>query len=130
MEFTSRGDHRGGLVAIENYKDLPFQMQRVYFLTETQPGVRRGYHAHKNLDQVLISVYGSCQVLVDDGEKKEEFLLASPTQGLRITNLVWREMFNFSRDCVLLVLASERYQESDYIRDYEEFRNHVAQSSF
>jgi hypothetical protein len=121
LAFPGKGDHRGELFAIEGSKNIPFDIKRVYYLVETKLGVVRGLHAHKNLDQVLIAISGSCRVLVDDGRTKEYFALTGPGKGLRIKNLVWREMDQFTPDCVLLVLASDIYKESDYIRDYSEF---------
>ena len=121
IQFESKGDHRGNLIAIEGLNDIPFDIKRVYYLIKTKENVRRGYHAHLNLDQVLLVVSGSCKVMVDDGNRKEEFKLDNVQKGLRIKNLVWREMFEFSSDCVLLVLASDHYNEEDYIRDYSEF---------
>lgn len=88
---------------------------------DTVSGVRRGYHAHKNLKQILFCVHGSCKVLLDDGLIKETVLLDKPYEGLYIENDIWREMFDFSEDAVLMVLASEHYNELDYIRDYDEF---------
>lgn len=122
IELTSRGDDRGELVAIQGSVEIPFDIKRVYYLTKTLEGVVRGHHAHKDLDQVLISVSGSCVIHLDDGHSKQEFILSRHTQGLRISNLVWREMHRFSPDCVLLVLANKRYDPSDYIRDYQEFK--------
>jgi len=83
---------------------------------------RRGYHAHRDLQQVAICISGSCKFLLDDGrERVENVILDSPNKGLFIDKMIWREMYDFSDDCILLVLASEYYDESDYIRDYEEF---------
>jgi dTDP-4-dehydrorhamnose 3,5-epimerase-like enzyme len=121
VDFHSLGDHRGELVAIESLKNIPFEIKRVYYLLKTKPDVRRGFHAHIELDQILIAISGDCKVLVDDGEEKATFHLKDPRQGLRIKNLVWREMFDFSDDCVLLVLASHLYNENDYLRDYAAF---------
>lgn len=121
VRFQQHGDSRGQLVAIEEEIDIPFKVRRVYFMYDTVPGVRRGYHAHKNLKQILFCVHGSCKVLLDDGIKKEIVVLDTPYEGLYIENDVWREMFDFSTDAVLMVLASEHYNESDYIRDYGEF---------
>ena len=84
-------------------------------------GVERGFHAHMNLKQIAIAITGSCTFILDDGNKREEILLNSPSKGLYIEGLTWREMKNFSKNCVLLVLASEPYDENDYIRDYETF---------
>ena len=121
VHFKSKGDHRGDLVAIEAFADVPFEIRRVYYLIKTREKVRRGFHAHLQLDQVLVAVSGACKVLVDDGDRREEFVLDDCQKGLRLKNLVWREMYEFSSDCVLLVIASEYYSEDDYIRNYEEF---------
>ncbi len=129
IDFQSKGDHRGELVAIEHPKDLPFKIERVYYLIQTKDQVRRGFHAHRNLDQVLIAIAGSCRVSVDDGFQKKEYLLDNCKVGLRITNLVWREMFDFSPDCVLLVLASDIYKEDDYIRNYSNFLSAVGKNN-
>lgn len=119
--FPPLGDDRGSLVALEGKKTIPFAIQRVYYLFGTKPGVSRGFHAHKKLQQVAVCVTGRCRMVLDDGKKREEVWLESSTEGLLIGNMVWREMHDFSHDCVLLVLASEHYSEEDYIRDYEDF---------
>lgn len=121
IDLRSLGDERGSLIAIEANKHIPFEVKRVYYIFGTQPGVSRGFHAHKNLQQLAVCVSGKCRMLLDDGINKESVWLDSPTKGLLIGNNVWREMHEFSDDCVLLVLASEHYDESDYIRDYSEF---------
>ena len=121
VNFKTLGDDRGSLIAIEEGYNAPFEIKRVYYIFDTKKGVERGFHAHKNLKQMCIAVKGSCTFIVDNGNKKEEILLDSPNKGLLIEGLIWREMKNFSEDCVLLVLASEYYDESDYIRDYDEF---------
>jgi len=104
---------------------VPFEIKRVYYIYDTQAGVARGFHAHKALKQVAVCVSGSCRFLLDDGANKEEVVLNSPTQGLLIEHMVWREMYDFSEDCVLMVLASEHYDEADYIRDYDAFSSIV-----
>ena len=119
--FQQHGDERGQLVALEEYKDSPFQIKRVYYMYDTGKGVRRGYHAHKSLEQILICIHGSCKILLDNGQEKKVVPLEKPYEGLYISNNIWREMFDFSPDAVLLVLASDFYNEEDYIRDYEEF---------
>jgi len=121
IDLPPLGDVRGSLVAIEANRHIPFEVKRVYYIFGTQPGVSRGFHAHKNLQQLAVCVSGKCRMLLDDGINKESVWLDSPTKGLMIGNNVWREMHEFSDDCVLLVLASEHYDESDYIRDYSEF---------
>tara|TARA_B100000749_G_C18332869_1_gene425729 strand:+ start:33 stop:431 length:399 start_codon:yes stop_codon:yes gene_type:complete len=121
IDLPPLGDERGSLVAIEANKHIPFEVKRVYYIFGTQSGVSRGFHAHKNLQQLAVCVAGKCRMLLDDGVNKESVWLDSPTKGLLIGNNVWREMHEFSNDCVLLVLASEYYDESDYIRDYSDF---------
>jgi dTDP-4-dehydrorhamnose 3,5-epimerase-like enzyme len=121
INFEVKGDERGSLIALESNKNIPFEIKRVYYIYGTKKGVRRGFHAHKNLRQVAVCVSGSCKFLLDDGENKEIILLDSPDKGLFIDKMIWREMFDFSDDCVLMVLASDYYDESDYIRNYEEF---------
>ncbi|SFR51157.1 WxcM-like, C-terminal [Marinobacter daqiaonensis] len=127
IDFQSLGDDRGSLVAVEigMEKAVPFDIKRVYYIFHTAEGVSRGFHAHKVLKQVAICVAGKCRMVLDDGEERVETWLDSPTKGLLIEDMVWREMHDFSEDCVLLVLASEHYDESDYIRDYEEFIRRV-----
>ncbi len=119
--FHSHGDERGQLIAIEAFKDIPFDIKRVYYIYGMDAGVRRGFHAHKSLEQILICIHGSCKVMLDDGKEKKTIHLERPYEGLYVSNAMWREMFDFSSDAVLIVLASELYDESDYIRDYEEF---------
>ncbi len=121
IDFTPLGDDRGSMVALEANKIVPFDIKRVYYIFGTKAGVARGFHAHKALKQVAVCVAGSCRMLLDDGENKAEVLLDSPLQGLVIESMVWREMHQFSPDCILLVLASEHYDEADYIRDYDDF---------
>ncbi len=122
VNFDIKGDNRGNLIAIEQLKNIPFEIQRVYYIFNTKEGVRRGFHAHKNLKQMAVCLSGSCKFLLDDGKEKiDEVVLDSSQKGLLIENMVWHEMYDFSVDCILLVLASEYYNENDYIRDYNEF---------
>lgn len=119
--FPPHGDERGQLVAIEALKDLPFEFKRVYYIYDTNDGVRRGFHAHYDLEQILICVSGSCKIHLDNGFETEEVLLDKPYEGLYIANNMWREMYDFTEGAVLLVIASRPYEESDYIRDYNDF---------
>lgn len=119
--FQQHGDDRGQLVALEAFKDIPFEIKRVYYMYDTGNGVHRGLHAHKSLKQILICIHGSCKVLVDNGVEKKVVSLEKPYEGLFISNDMWREMFDFTHDAVLLVLASDYYDEEDYIRDYDMF---------
>ncbi len=125
IHFPALGDDRGSLVALEANKGVPFDIKRVYYIFGTKPGVSRGYHAHKSLKQIAICVTGSCRFVLDNGKQREEIVLDKPTIGLVIEDLTWREMHDFSLDCVLMVLANQHYDESDYIRDYQEFLNDV-----
>lgn len=119
--FQSHGDDRGQLVALEEGIDIPFCIKRVYYMYDTVKGVVRGKHAHKSLEQILICIHGSCKVLLDDGQEKKVVFLEKPYEGLYISNNIWREMYDFSEDAVLMVLASELYDEDDYIRNYDQF---------
>jgi dTDP-4-dehydrorhamnose 3,5-epimerase-like enzyme len=121
INFEIKGGNRGSLISLEENKNIPFDIKRVYYIFDTKKDVRRGFHAHKNLKQVLVAVKGGCKILLDDGKNKEDILLDSPDKGLLIKDTVWREMYDFSSDCVLLVFASELYDESDYIKNYDEF---------
>ncbi|WP_324722718.1 FdtA/QdtA family cupin domain-containing protein [Lelliottia sp. JS-SCA-14] len=121
IPLQKHGDERGMLVALEQAKNVPFEIKRVYYMFGTQDNVRRGYHAHKELRQLAIPVNGSCRFMLDDGQEKVEILLDNPALGLLIEPHMWHEMYDYSQDCILLVLASDVYDESDYIRNYEEF---------
>ena len=121
VSFKCIGDERGSLVALEANKSVPFDIKRVYYIFSTKDNFSRGFHAHQTLKQVAVCVRGSCRFVLDDGRQKTHLLLDHPTKGILIDGLSWREMHEFSNDCVLMVLANEYYDESDYIRDYEEF---------
>ena len=95
---------------------------------DTGEGIHRGFHAHKTLKQILICIHGSCKVLLDNGQEKKIVSLEKPYEGLYISHNMWREMYDFSPDAVLMVLASEYYDESDYIRDYDQFLNSVKEA--
>ena len=123
--FKPHGDARGQLVALEEYKDIPFKIKRVYYMYDTGEGVVRGCHAHRNLQQILICIHGSCKIKLDNGEETAIILLNKPYEGLFVSNAMWREMYDFSPDAVLMVLASALYDESDYIRNYDEFLTYV-----
>ncbi|MEZ9421300.1 FdtA/QdtA family cupin domain-containing protein [Vibrio breoganii] len=121
IQFQSHCDERGSLVSLEQNKNIPFDIKRVYYLYDTEDKARRGFHAHKKLKQLAVVLKGSCRFLLDDGIEKIELLLDNPAQGLFIESFIWREMFDFSDDCVLMVLADSVYDENDYIRDYDTF---------
>jgi dTDP-4-dehydrorhamnose 3,5-epimerase-like enzyme len=125
IELKTLGDERGSLIAIEQGYNTPFEIKRVYYIFDTKKGVERGFHAHINLKQIAIVVKGSCTFIIDDGKTRKEIRIDNPNQGLFIEGLIWREMKDFSKDCVLVVLASEHYDEDDYIRDYNHFLKEV-----
>jgi len=120
-DLQIRGDDRGSLIVVEGNKDIPFKIKRVYYIFATKMDVRRGFHAHKELEQIAVCVAGSCKFHLDDGRETAEVLLDSPAKGLYIGKMIWREMYDFTPDCVLLVLANDYYFEEDYIRDYQKF---------
>lgn len=119
--FQEHGDERGQLIALEESKEIPFAIKRVYYMYDTVKGVRRGFHSHRTLEQILICIHGSCKILLDDGIEKRNVLLNVPYEGIYIGPDIWREMYDFSPDAVLLVLASQLYDENDYIRNYQQF---------
>ena len=121
IAFQSKGDDRGSLVALESAKNIPFEIKRVYYIFDTKSDVVRGLHAHKDLLQVMVCLKGSCRVVLDNGSNKEQVVLDTPDKGLLLDSMMWREMHDFSENCVLLVLANEHYDESDYIRNYDDF---------
>lgn len=123
--FERHGDERGQLVVIEEMKTIPFDIKRVYYMYDTATDAVRGKHAHKSLEQVLFCIHGSCKLFLDNGREKETVVLDQPNEGIYIANNMWREMYDFSEDAVLMVLASEYYEESDYIRNYDEFLAYV-----
>lgn len=121
IELPKIVDPRGNLTFAEELGNVPFEVKRVYWTYDVPGGESRGGHAHRQLMQLLVALSGSFTVTLDDGEKKEAFHLNHPWQGLLIDTMVWRTLEDFSSGAVCLVLASEHYDEADYIRDYEEF---------
>lgn len=126
--FQPHGDERGQLISLEEFNDIPFRIKRVYYMYDTVEGVVRGRHAHKSLEQILICIHSTCKILLDNGHEKKVVPLEKPYEGLYVSNNMWREMYDFSSDAVLMVLASEVYDEKDYIRDYDEFLKMVGES--
>lgn len=121
ITFQPKGDAKGWLIALQAGEQVPFAIQRIYYIYATDAGVRRGRHAHRRLRQMAICVAGSCRFIMDDGFKRQVITLDKNTEGLLIEPMIWHEMEAFSANCVLLVLASDRYDETEYIRNYEEF---------
>ena len=121
IDFKAFGDERGWLVPLESNRTIPFDIKRVYYIWGTKKNIIRGKHAHKNLEQVIVCISGNCDFILDDSKERKTVHLNNPAQGLYIKHNIWREFTNFSKDCVVVVLASEPYDEADYIRNYDEF---------
>lgn len=130
LEFKEYGDERGNLVVAEgDGKDIPFAIKRAFYIYGSDSEVVRGKHANRLTKFVLINVAGASDVLVDDGVNKEIIKLDKPRMALFLDTMVWKEMYNFSPDSVLMCLASEHYMESEYIRDYDEFIKEVKEGN-
>jgi len=125
VPIPEHGDARGQLSVVEVGVALPFIVRRAYWIYGTQPGVSRGFHAHKKLRQLCVCVVGSVKVRLFDGQREESVVLDSPASGLLIGPGLWREMHDFSPNCVLMVFADAEYDEADYIRDRENFISYV-----
>ena len=121
IDIPTIKDKRGCLSFVESKQDIPFDIKRIYYLYDVPQGEARGYHAHKNLQQLMIPIVGSFNVKLDDGFSIKNFNLCSQSEGLYISSMVWREITNFKKGSVCMVLASIKYLESDYIRDYNDF---------
>lgn len=130
LEFSQNGDERGYLVVVEGNKNIPFDIKRVFYIYGSGTNVIRGQHANRKSEFVLINVAGTSKVKVKDGEGNESiFCLNRPHTGIYLPTMVWKEMYDFSCDSVLLVLASEYYDNSEYIRDYNDFLKEYANLS-
>ncbi len=121
VEFPINHRERGNLTVVSNNITIPFDVKRLYYLYDVPGGEGRGGHAHKELQQIIVAASGSFDVVLDDGRVKRHFTLNRPYQGLFVVPGIWRELENFSSGAVCLVLASEKYDENDYIRDYKDF---------
>lgn len=122
LDFPEHGDQRGQLVIAEGEKDIPFAIQRIFYIYGSDADVVRGQHANRNSEFVLINVAGSSKVKVMDGKGNEIiYVLNRPRTGIYLPSMVWKEMYDFSPDSVLLCLASTHYDGKEYIRDYDEF---------
>ena len=126
LEFPQLGDERGELIVVEGSQDIPFEIKRVFYIYDSDSTVVRGQHANKKTEFVLVNVSGQCKVRVTDGRGTEEiFLLNAPHTGIYLPKLLWKDMYDFSADSVLLCLASEHYDPEEYIRDYEAFVKYI-----
>ena len=125
LKFPDLGDERGKLVVAEGELDIPFAIQRVFYIYGSDDTVVRGQHANRESEFVLINVAGSSKVMITDGDNKEIVELKRPMDGVYIPRMIWKEMYDFSPDSVLLVLASTHYDDSEYIRDFEEYKREI-----
>lgn len=123
LELPKINNRAGNLTAINGGIDIPFEIERTYYLYDVPSGETRGGHAHKGLEQLIVAASGSFDVILDDGVNKKTISLNRPNFGLYITPLIWRELVNFSSGAVLLVLASMNYNENDYIREYDSYQD-------
>lgn len=121
IEFKENGDERGHLVVVEGKSDIPFDIKRVFYIYGSDKDVIRGQHANRKTEFVLINVSGTSKVMVDDGFDKKVYNLDRPHIGIYMPTMVWKDMYDFSEDSVLLCLASEPYDKNEYIRSYDEF---------
>lgn len=121
IDFKEMGDERGKLIAVESSNQIPFDIQRVFYVYGTSDDKARGCHANKKTEFVLISVSGSCVVKVNNGDVEEQITLDEPTKGLYLSKMVWKEMHSFSDDALLLVLCSEKYDSGEYIYSLEHY---------
>ena len=122
LTFDIKGDELGYLVSLQSNKNIPFEIKRTYFVYDISMDDTRGKHAHRKLRQVLICAKGRCKVRFDDNNEKKTVELDGPGKGVVIEPMIWHEMYDFSPDCLLIGLANDFYDESDYIRNYEEYR--------
>lgn len=122
LKFCDLGDERGKLVVVEGNIDIPFSIKRVFYIYGSDETVIRGQHANINSEFVLINVAGTSKIMITDGNKKEIVKLSKPMEGVYIPKMIWKEMYDFSKDSVLLVLASTHYDGTEYIRDFEEYK--------
>jgi dTDP-4-dehydrorhamnose 3,5-epimerase-like enzyme len=121
LNFKDLGDERGKLVVVEGEKDIPFEIKRVFYIYGSDSTVVRGQHANLNSEFVLINVAGTSKVKITDGKNEEIVVLDKPMKGVYLPKMVWKEMYDFSSDSVLLVLANTHYDGKEYIRNYEDY---------
>lgn len=122
IRFQQKGDERGSLVVIESNKDIPFEINRVFYMVNTLNDVARGQHANKESDFVLVNIQGSVKIKINDGFNEEVFTLDNKNEGIYIPRMIWKEMYDFSEDAILIVFSNKHYNENEYIRDFHDYR--------
>lgn len=122
IRFQQKGDERGSLIVIESNKDIPFKINRVFYMVNTLNDVARGQHANIESDFVLVNVQGSVKIKINDGFKDEVYVLDNKDEGIYIPCMIWKEMYDFSEDAILIVFSNKHYKEEEYIRDFHEYR--------
>lgn len=125
LSFPQLGDDRGHLVVVEGMKDIPFEIKRMFYIYGTKSDVIRGQHANRNSEFVLINLAGSCKIKVDDGKNIETIILDKAHEGIYLDKMVWKDMYDFSKDSILLVLSNYSYDSQEYVRDYNEFKKEM-----
>ena len=125
IELAKISDPRGNLSVIEEYKDIPFKIERSYWIYDVPGGEKRGGHAFRETEELIVALSGSFDVILDDGNDKQTFHLNRSYYGLYVPKGLWREMANFSTNSLALILSSTRYDANDYIRDYDEFKQFI-----
>lgn len=125
LSFPQLGDDRGHLVVIEGMKNVPFEIKRMFYIYGTKKDVVRGQHANRVSEFVLINLAGSCKIKIDDGENEEILVLDKPHEGIYLDKMVWKDMYDFSKDSILLVLSNQSYNSQEYLRDYVEFKKEI-----
>lgn len=125
LEFVERGDERGNLVVIEGEQDIPFEIKRIFYMYGTDNSMIRGSHANRKSDFVLVNVAGKTKIKVDDGFSTAVIELNKPRMGIYIPAMLWKDMYDFSEDSVLLVLSNEHYDATEYIRNYDEYLEEI-----
>lgn len=129
LEFPQLGDDRGNLVVLEGESQVPFRIMRIFYMYGTKPGVERGMHANIRSEFILINLAGTCKIKVDDGVNQEIVTLYKAHQGIYLEKMVWKTMYDFSSESILLVLSNERYDPNEYIRDYKLFQKMITKTN-